>query len=446
MGAVTFQSLFYNFFCNILVFYIAETSLIAEQFTRKSKAVYLSILILCGLAYYFLSIPIYYLLAITILAVGILTERHLINMLLSLFGYLFFVVWDYILLFLFYHLFGITQEMTYQILLYNICFMLVLFTTSYLLLRLVRRLFQCLPTGDKTVSKSLIYCLLGFLFICAIIFIMNFSYEQSYGFSQKMAEANLHLFLIYFTLTGGLITVIVLSIYRASKAREEVARMEYLEQYTNELEELYLNLRGFKHDYANILYSMQDYLDSQNYDALQQYYQKELQPLMTALDANNPSIEQLGNMKIPEIKSILYLKIIEAEKRNIKVCLEIKWQIEHIAMNAVDLSRIIGIFLDNSIEALSENPDTEKCINIACIKSDDRTTIIVSNPVSESDINLCSIQKPGISSKGSSHGLGLYNVQKILGTYSNAVLMTQCDGTCFTQTLDVFTVEEENND
>jgi two-component system sensor histidine kinase AgrC len=321
---------------------------------------------------------------------------------------------------------------------YVFFFNIVMIVTTYIILRLLKNFSHYLPTEDSSLPKTTILFLLGFLAICALIFILNFSYEQSHGFSQEITDANFRLFLIYFTLTAILLVLIAITIYRDAKTKEENSRMKYMEQYTEELEELYWNLRGFKHDYANILYSMKDYMDTNRFDDLKQYYEAEILPGIAALDSNNPAIERLGNIKVPEVKSILYIKIMEAAKKNVRVDLEVKWPIEHISMSALDISRLLGILLDNAIEAALTLPDeTEHAVRAACIRTDIGIVIIIKNPTADTGLALSQLSLPSASTKGKDHGMGLYNADKIIAHYDNAILTTEKTENAFSQTLEI---------
>ncbi len=429
--------LLWDIISNILIIYLAETTLISEYLSKKTRIIYAAVLILSSLIPYVCNGSFIITLAITILVIGIITHRHFINMLLTLVGYIITVTWNYFLLFLLHRLFGLTQEMLFQSV-YVVFFNIIMMATTFVLLRLLRCVSRYLPSEDGSVPKIAILFLLGFLAICALIFILNFSFEQSHGYSQEITDANFRLFLIYFTLTAILLVLIALTIHRDAKTKEENSRMKYMAQYTEELEELYWNLRGFKHDYANILYSMKDYMDTNRFDDLKQYYEAEILPGIAALDSNNPAIERLGNIKVPEAKSILYIKIMEAAKKNVRVDLEVKWPIEHIAMSALDLSRLLGILLDNAIEAVLTLPDEmEHSVRVACIRTDIGTVIIIENPTLDTELTLSLLSQPAASTKGKDHGMGLYNADKIIAHYDNAILTTEKTDSVFSQTLEI---------
>lgn len=75
-------------------------------------------------------------------------------------------------------------------------------------------------------------------------------------------------------------------------------------------------------------------------------------------------------------------------------------------MNLIDLSRILGVFLDNAIEANSQ-VDKRKEINIALFKSmSDSVIIIIENSYNADSVNIEQIFKEGFSTKGDNRGKG----------------------------------------
>lgn len=122
------------------------------------------------------------------------------------------------------------------------------------------------------------------------------------------------------------------------------------------------------------------------------------------------------------IKGFFYYKFMEAEKRNIKVSVNISKKIEQSflgdldAKDFKDLVRMIGVYLDNAIEASGESKDKKLGIEIYLIEND--IEIIISNTF-DNKINIEKIGKEKFTTKGKNHGHGLLLVKHIL--HSNSV-------------------------
>lgn len=104
-------------------------------------------------------------------------------------------------------------------------------------------------------------------------------------------------------------------------------------------------------------------------------------------------------------------------------------------MNIIDLSRILGILLDNAIEASKESLEFK--LKLAFIKTEKAIIIVISNSYKEKNISLNKIFKPNYSTKGSGRGLGLNNLKKIIDDYDNVFLETKMIDNYFIQELQI---------
>ena len=117
---------------------------------------------------------------------------------------------------------------------------------------------------------------------------------------------------------------------------------------------VYNNLRSFKHDYVNIMTSLSTYIDEKRYDELETFFYEHILPMQKNLTQKNGSLNHLLHINILELKSILYAKLLLALNQNIDVNIDIPDEIDSINMDPVDLVRMLGIYLDNAIEACLE--------------------------------------------------------------------------------------------
>lgn len=105
-------------------------------------------------------------------------------------------------------------------------------------------------------------------------------------------------------------------------------------------------------------------------------------------------------------------------------------------MKGVDLVRIIGILLDNAIEACQEceNPS----IGFSIMKINRDITFIIKNTYIKHDIDYSKLGSIGISSKGERRGAGLYNIKTITNDYDNVIMDTEYEAGYFTQLLEIY--------
>lgn len=219
-----------------------------------------------------------------------------------------------------------------------------------------------------------------------------------------------------------------------AKLKKEYEEKEIiqLKEYTNMIESLSDDLRRFRHDYSNIMEAMGAYIENKNIEGLEKIYNSELKSEGKILKKSKKSIFMLKNLKIDSLKGLISSKIIMAERLNIDTHVEIIDEIKNINMNEIDLCRIIGIFLDNAIEA--QEKLEKPFINIYIINKENSVVILINNKCSSDTPPVFKIFNKGFSSKGHNRGLGLSNVKKILDeNYKNVYLSTKIKDCVFTQ-------------
>ena len=193
-------------------------------------------------------------------------------------------------------------------------------------------------------------------------------------------------------------------------------------------------MRIFRHDYMNILTTINGYIINEDFISLEKYFKERILPKGQVLSDNDILISRLSNMEIPEIKGILYAKLADALNNDLVLSFEMREPINNLYMDILHSANIIGNLLDNAIEASSSSEN--KIINIAFIKSDNWIKIIIENSI-DTEINLNEIRK-NHTTKENHAGLGLYNVDKILNHYSNIMHTTKCSNGMFCQSLQIF--------
>lgn len=214
------------------------------------------------------------------------------------------------------------------------------------------------------------------------------------------------------------------------KAKSE--QLVQLKDYAAQLESIYDEFRGFRHDYANILLTLEDGIYREDWEQVKQVYEQTVKPTGQLMRKNEYSFVKLRNLHVSEVKSILAAKIIMAQQMKIDVALEIEEPIHWIQMELIAFTRILSILLDNAIEAAAK---TEKAkISIVLLEDPTIQRIKIENSSGE-QVSLRQLGERGYSSKGKGRGLGLYNVQQLLKENNFASLETEAQSNLFSQTL-----------
>ena len=211
--------------------------------------------------------------------------------------------------------------------------------------------------------------------------------------------------------------------------------LQDLQDYTHNLEVMYNGLRSFKHDYVNILLSLSGYIENGNIDELKNYFENQIFPTKNLIDRGDYKLNQLSNIGVLEIKSLLSAKKIYAHESGIEVTIDIPDKVDSFLMDTVDLARILGIFLDNAIEATLETQQPQIGLNI--LQNTTGVSIIISNRFQDNGLALHKLKQKGFSTKTGHQGIGLSNVQKIISSYDNVLLETTMQCGCFTQHMEL---------
>ena len=211
--------------------------------------------------------------------------------------------------------------------------------------------------------------------------------------------------------------------------------MQDLQDYTRNLEAMYNSLRSFKHDYVNILLSLSGYIEGGDMDRLKDFFESKIFPTKNLITGEDYKLNQLSNISVLEIKSLLSAKMIYAHESGIDITIDIPDKVESFLIDTVDLARILGIFLDNAIEATLETEQPQIGLNI--IQNKTGVSIIISNRFLDTGVMLHKLKQKGFSTKIGHQGIGLGNAQKIISSYDNVLLETTMKCDYFTQHIEL---------
>ena len=180
------------------------------------------------------------------------------------------------------------------------------------------------------------------------------------------------------------------------------------------------------------------YVTTEDVKGLKKYYSQLLEDCQRGnnLTTLNPSI--INN---PAVYSLLASKYYLANEQGITINLEVLIDLNIINMKIYEFTRILGILMDNAIEAASQCE--EKIMNIS-FRDDEkrnRQLILIQTTYLNKDVDTEEIFQKGFTSKPddeSVHGLGLWEVRQILKKRNNLNLYTTKDSQYFTQQLEIY--------
>jgi len=124
--------------------------------------------------------------------------------------------------------------------------------------------------------------------------------------------------------------------------------------------------------------------------------------------------------------------------------LEVFLDLSSLNMKVYEFTRVLGILLDNAIEAAEQCKEKEIHVILRKDNRSNRQLLIVENSYMNKEVDTEKIFEKGYTSKttddNKKHGLGLWEVRKILNKNDNLNLFTHKDNQFFKQQLEIYTV------
>ncbi len=284
-------------------------------------------------------------------------------------------------------------------------------------------------SSRKTIFILAFDCLFIIFVICIQFFIIKNSTQNLPLFITLLTTASL---VVYYLLSNASKTI---RLAKASKSLEDA------KLYNKNLQLLHDNLRCFKHDMANTMQCIGGYIANDNMEGLKRYYrnvQNECNNINN-LTALNPSL-----INDSGLYSLLTSKYTLAEKDGLKFNVSICTNFDKLNIPSFLLTKILGILLDNAIDAARNSKEKEIYFEVNApmkVSSVHKSIISIENSYANKDVDIDRIREKGYTSKSTesnSHGLGLWEVNKILKKSKNLNLYTSKDEKFFRQQLEIY--------
>lgn len=210
-------------------------------------------------------------------------------------------------------------------------------------------------------------------------------------------------------------------------------KINYLELRNKTTLSLSDSTRAFKHDFHNILQAIGGYILTDDMDGLKKYYADVSKDCKCFNNLCKLTPETINN---PAIYNILVNKYNAASNQNIDVNLDIMLDLNRLNIRIYELSRILGILLDNAIEACKEC--NKKNINVSFKEENQKQVLIVENTFKDNKISIDQLFEKDFTTKPNNSGLGLWEIRQILKKHSNLNLHTSKNNDYFLQQLEIY--------
>lgn len=199
---------------------------------------------------------------------------------------------------------------------------------------------------------------------------------------------------------------------------------ELIETHYREVENMYRQIRGWRHDYRNHIQMMKVLAANGDMDALKVY--------LDELDTDLNTVDTVVKTGNPMADAILNSKISLARSRNIPTQVDAHIPVK-LKMSELDLCCIIGNLFDNAMEASMALPEEKRMIRVYMDMKGTQLYISFTNFTAAKKLD--KVGKGFKTSKGEGHGFGLVRVDDIVSRYDGYLSRNSEDGAFTTEIL-----------
>lgn len=206
--------------------------------------------------------------------------------------------------------------------------------------------------------------------------------------------------------------------------RIAVYQRELIETHYKEVENMYKQMRGWRHDYRNHIQTMKVLASNGDMESIKEYLNK----LDTDLNTVDIAIKT-GNAMAD---AIINSKVSLARSRDIDVSIDAHIPIK-LKMSELDLCCILGNLFDNAIEASMPLPKEKRLIRVYMDMKGTQLYISFTNFTSTK--KLTKLGNSFATTKGEGHGFGLVRIDNIVDRLDGYLSRNSEDGAFTTEIL-----------
>ncbi|MCD7806845.1 MAG: GHKL domain-containing protein [Lachnospiraceae bacterium] len=204
----------------------------------------------------------------------------------------------------------------------------------------------------------------------------------------------------------------------------EQYQRELIETHYQEVENMYRQMRGWRHDYRNHIQTMKAYAANGDLDAICHY--------LDMLDTDLNTVDTVVKTGNSMADAILNSKISLARSKDIPVSVDAHIPVK-LKMSELDLCCILGNLFDNAIEASMALPPKQRLIRVYMDMKNTQLYISFTNYTATKKLK----KEGGLfkTSKGEGHGFGLVRIDTIIERLDGYLSRNSEDGAFTTEIL-----------
>lgn len=219
---------------------------------------------------------------------------------------------------------------------------------------------------------------------------------------------------------------------RIAAYQRELVNIHY-----EEVDNMYRQMRGWRHDYRNHIQAMKAYAAQGDLESVKKY--------LDELDADLTTVDTVIKTGNPMTDAILNSKISLAKSRGIRVIADAHIPVK-LKISEIDLCCIIGNLFDNAIEASVKLPEERRLIHVYMDMKNTQLYISFTNYTAGPKLK--KLDGRFASTKGSGHGFGLVRIDAIIERLGGYISRNSEDGAFTTELLvpqSIFSSPESDN-
>ena len=207
---------------------------------------------------------------------------------------------------------------------------------------------------------------------------------------------------------------------------QQIANYQHdlIETHYREVDNMYRQMRGWRHDYRNHIQTMKAYAAVEDWKAIKRY--------LDLLDDDLATVDTVIKTGNPMTDAILNSKISLAKAKGIQVVADAHIPVK-LKSSEIDLCCIIGNLFDNAIEASVKLPEEQRLIRVYMDMKNTQLYISFTNFTAGKKL-----QREGKlfrSTKGAGHGFGLVRIDAIVERLEGYISSNSEDGAFTTEIL-----------
>lgn len=214
-----------------------------------------------------------------------------------------------------------------------------------------------------------------------------------------------------------IVSISILILRRVSNIESKIKSSQDETNIANERLEIIVDgLKKFKHNYDNVLASIDGYAMQNDMQGIKEYMEEII------VDKNKSEMInyfKLDFIKNPALTGLIISKMLYAERVGVSFTLKVRSDVSKISMKASHLCEVLGILLDNAIEGATISVD--KKVNFLIDEPDESYIFNIRNSIKAKPERNKMFEK-GWTSKEGSRGLGLFIAKEIIDKYDNVLL------------------------